>query len=107
MKHIKKLNENFKDDLSGMNLNQMMNHKHSYKDNVYDHLHNIICDEENISEKSFSEIDSVSNMLEDFYKEHNTELDKLINLYETTNMRKQYCAEKIYNDYKDLLNFKK
>jgi len=100
MKHIKKINETFRDDKSNMDLSQMMKHKPTYKDGVYNYLHDIICNEEGISEKSFSKIDEVSERLENFYNEYKIELDDIIKTFEDNNMRKEYCAEKIYNDFK-------
>jgi hypothetical protein len=96
MRHIKSINEKFKDDLSGLNLNQMLEYNHTYKNSVYNSLLNIIMCEKRISEKDFKKIDNLQEELEKFYIDNEQELNNIINLFEKNKLRDNYCAEKIY-----------
>jgi len=96
MRHIKTINEKFKDDLSGLNLNQMLEYNHTYKNSVYDSLLDIIMNEKRISEKDFKKIDNLQEELDKFYINNEQELNNIINLFEKNKLRNNYCAEKIY-----------
>lgn len=91
-----KINESFRDNIKGMNLNDMMQHKPSYKDKVACDLINIVTNERRISEKSFSEWDAVTKEIEDYYESNKEFLDDIIDDYESNEWRTSYCAEKIY-----------
>jgi hypothetical protein len=93
------INESFRDDKKGMSLDDMMNHESSYKDRVACCLTDILTNERGISEKAFSAYDEVMKEVETFYESNKEELDDLLNLFETNDWRKEYCAEKIYADY--------
>ena len=95
------INENFKDDLEGHNLQQIMNHEYSKKHKVYNSLFNIIMDEKHISEKNFSKIDSLQNDLETFYSKNKNDIDNIIET--NKNERDNYIAEILYSKYKNEL----
>jgi hypothetical protein len=94
-------NESFRDNLKDMPLEDMMNHKSSYKDKVASSLIDIITNERGISEKSFSEYDNVIAEVDNFYNTNKEELDDLLETFEINEYRNQYCAEKIYSEYFD------
>lgn len=68
-----------------------------YKTRVKDYLVHIITDENGISEKSFSQYDSVINEVGEFFKE-NESARNMINEFEKIEARPEYVAEKIYNE---------
>jgi hypothetical protein len=100
IKKFAQLNESFKDDKTGMNLDQMMNFQSTYKGRVRDSLFNIICDEEGISEKDFTKLDYLIEYLEKYYEENKENVDEIISAYEKQGLRVQYCAERLYSEYK-------
>jgi len=83
-----------------MNLQQMMNFSPTYKGRVRDALSNIICDEEGISEKDFTKLDYLIEYLEKYYDANKEHIDEIISAYEKQGLRVQYCAERLYSEYK-------
>jgi hypothetical protein len=98
-----KINEGFKDDKSGFSLEQLMDHTNSYKNNVRNDLHHIVCNTKGISEKSFTQLDELSNKLESFYENNKKDLDSIINEFNDNDYRSTFCAETIYSKYSDNL----
>ena len=68
-----------------------------YKTRVKDCMVHIITDENGISEKSFSQYDSVINEVGEFFK-NNESARRVIDEFEKTEARPEYVAEKIYNE---------
>ena len=94
------INESFKDDKSGLSLPQLMNFESTYKGRVRNSLYEIVCQEERISEKDFRKLDYLMDYLEKYYEQNQENIDEIINYYEEHQLRTQYCAERLYSEYK-------
>lgn len=91
------LNESFLPN----HLQDELNRKETFEESVNNHIHDIIMQEFNISEKAF---DLYDTMIEKFNKffinlKQEGEIQKDLNLHESENKRKQLCAEFIYDKY--------
>lgn len=71
---------------------------YTYVDKVFDHLLQIICDENGIGEKDFTDFDNTKKYLELFF-DNNPDILVDIDQYQQTNGRYQLCAEHLYNKY--------
>lgn len=71
---------------------------YTYVDNVFDHLVQIICDENQISEKDFTNWDNTRDYIE-LYFDNNQDVLLDIDQYKITNARYQLCAEHLYNKH--------
>ena len=68
----------------------------TYVDDVFDHVLDIICQVNGISEKSFKQLDNTKAYLEKFF-DNNPEI--LVDIDANNNKRYQYTAELIYDKY--------
>lgn len=68
----------------------------TYVDDVFDHVLDIICQVNGISEKSFKQLDNTKNYLEKFF-DNNPEI--LVDIDANSDKRWQYTAELIYDKY--------
>lgn len=68
-----------------------------FKTNVKDSLVDIIMNNEGISEKNFTKVDETINKVKDFCK--SKQIVDLINKYESKNVRPNYVAEIIFNEF--------
>jgi len=102
MKYIKSINEN-KTSIQSFSLKDWMNYKPSYKEKVISNIKDIVMKEKRISEKDFNKLNKMDEKLEKFYKENKSDLDIIIKEFESSNKRSEYCSEKIYDDYNNIL----
>lgn len=98
MKYVK-IFEGFKDDKKDMSLEDLMSHEDSYKQKVRNCLYHIAMKDRNISEKNFSRLDLLDEQLESFYESSKKVLDEIIDEFESSHKRPEYCAEKIYDEF--------
>jgi RNase adaptor protein for sRNA GlmZ degradation len=68
----------------------------NYVDDVFDHLMNIICEVNGISEKSFKQLDETKAYLEKFF-DNNQEI--LLDIDKMNDKRYQFTAEYIYDNF--------
>ena len=97
MKHIKLINEMYKEPKE-FNRNSFGFDVpvRNYVDDVFDHLMNIICQVNGISEKSFKQLDDTKAYIEKFF-DNNPEI--LLDIDENNDKRYQYTAEILYDKY--------
>ena len=68
----------------------------TYVDDVFDHVLDIICQVNGISEKSFKQLDDTKDYIEKFF-DNNPEI--LVDIDANSDKRYQYTAELIYDKY--------
>ncbi|MCK9416143.1 hypothetical protein M0Q97_05745 [Candidatus Dojkabacteria bacterium] len=68
----------------------------NYVDDVFDHVLDIICDVNGISEKAFKKLDDTKKYLEKFF-DNNPEM--LLDIDKMNDKRYQYTGEFIYDKY--------
>jgi len=68
----------------------------TYVDDVFDHLMDIICQVNGISEKSFKKLDDTKNYIEKFFDNNP---DVILDIDKLNDKRYQYTAEYIYDKY--------
>jgi hypothetical protein len=89
------INERY-NSIKGLPFDEMINKKYEYIDYVYDHIVNIIMDEQEVSEKDFSNIDKITS---DVKLKFNDDIKIEINKFEQLDKRAEYCAEIVYDKY--------
>jgi len=72
--------------------------EYTYVDNVFDHLVQIICDVNHISEKDFTNWDNTRNYVE-MYFDNNQDVLLDIDQYQQIKGRYQLCAEHLFNKH--------
>lgn len=97
------LNERYK-EIETSNIDDIFNYENTFVDKVFDHLVQIVCDVNHISEKSFKEWDQTHDYIE-MYFDNNQEI--LQEIDDFTGRRYQFCAEYLYekhfnNDNKEI-----
>lgn len=101
---IKKINENWADDLAEAGRRNAIAFgfkERTYTDNVFSHWKIIIANENGISEKAFSMWDKMDELQKEFVRNH-PEIFKITKEYENKNLRHEFCAEYLYSIYKEL-----
>ena len=97
MKHVKLITEMYKKPTEfETNSFGFKIPKRTYVDDVFDHVLDIICQVNGISEKSFKQLDNTKNYLEKFF-DNNPEV--LVDIDANNDKRYQYTAELIYDKY--------
>jgi hypothetical protein len=97
MKHVKLITEMYKKPTEfETNSFGWKIPKRTYVDDVFDHLMNIICQVNGISEKSFKQLDNTKAYIEKFF-DNNQEV--LLDIDTNSDKRYQYTAEIIYDKY--------
>lgn len=97
MKHLESINERYKEPKEyKTNSFGFKYGVKNYVDDVFDHLMNIICEINGISEKSFKQLDDTKAYLEKFF-DNNQEI--LLDIDEMNDKRYQYTAEFLYDKY--------
>ncbi|MBN1216143.1 MAG: hypothetical protein JXA99_11975 [Candidatus Lokiarchaeota archaeon] len=97
MKHIQNINERYKEATEyKTNSFGFKYGVRNYVDDVFDHLMDIICNVNSISEKSFKQLDDTKKYIEGVF-DNNQEI--LIDIDNMSNKRYQYTAEVIYDKY--------
>lgn len=71
---------------------------YTYVDKAFDHLVQIVCDVNQISEKDFTNWDNTRNYIE-LYFDNNQDVLLDIDQYQQTNARYQLCAEHLFNKH--------
>lgn len=96
MKHIQNINERYKETPYLKPKEFVLYSVRNYVDDVFDHLMDIICNVNGISEKSFKQLDDTKKYIEGVF-DNNQEI--LIDIDNMSNKRYQYTAEVIYDKY--------
>ena len=97
MKHVKLITEMYKEPKEykknsfGFNIPVT-----TYVDDVFDHVVDILCQVNGISEKSFNELDNTKKYVETYF-DNNQEV--LLEIDKNSDKRYQYTAELIYNEH--------
>lgn len=94
---FEELNERYKTP-KNLNFEYLLKLEYTYVDNVFDNIFNIICEENNISEKNFKKIDNVRNYLESYF-DNNQEILLEIDKLKNKDYRYNYIAEILYDKY--------
>ena len=68
----------------------------NYVDDVFDHISYIYCNDNNISEKSFGQVDEADSYIKSIFDNNSEILEEIDNLKDK---RKEYTAEFIYDKY--------
>lgn len=71
---------------------------HTYVDHVFDHLVEIVCDVNDVSEKSFTDRTNTRNYIE-MYFDNNQDVLLDIDTYSNIKGRYQLCAEHLFNKH--------
>lgn len=97
MKHIVSINENFK--LVDLSNSRWFGHKpdENYPKLVRDYCLIIAMEDIGISQKHFEAIDRLIGVINKVLKERHQEFDAIVHNCNNRHMRKQYCAETVYN----------
>lgn len=95
MKHLEYINEWYKEP-EIKNIDDIFKQTKTYVDDVFDHVLNIICDVNGISEKTFKKLDDTKEYLEKFF-DNNPEI--LLDIDKMNDKRYQYTGEFIYDKY--------
>jgi ferritin len=95
MKHLEYINEWYKEP-EIKNIDDIFKQTKTYVDDVFDHVLNIICDVNGISEKAFKKLDDTKEYLEKFF-DNNPEI--LLDIDKMNDKRYQYTGEFIYDKY--------
>lgn len=85
-----------------LDLKAIFNKEYTYVDAVKNHLHDIICDEKGVSEKSFKKVDQITDYLKKYFLT-NQELLSICDEYSSDKKRPELCAEIIY--YENFSNY--
>ena len=97
MKHVKLITEMYKDPKEYITNDFGWDVPvRTYVDDVFDHLHFIMCDVNYISEKDFTNQDSTKKYIETFF-DNNPEI--LLDIDRFEDKRHQYTAEYLYDKY--------
>lgn len=97
MKHLEYINERYKEPIEFKKNSFGFEYGiRNYVDDVFDHVLNIICDVNGISEKAFKKLDDTKKYLENFF-DNNPEI--LLDIDKMTDKRYQYTGEFIYDKY--------
>lgn len=97
MKHIQNINERYKDATEyKTNSFGFKYGVRNYVDDVFDHLEDIICQVNGISEKSFKQLDDTKKYIEGVF-DNNQEI--LLDINNMKDKRHQYTAEFIYDKH--------
>jgi hypothetical protein len=99
------LNERYKTP-SKLDLEGLLNLPYTYVDLVFDNLLNILMEEHQVSEKSFTQVDQIKNYLESYF-DNQPEILTEIDTLKQEDYRSRYVAEKLYHDHfkmKNILN---
>ena len=74
----------------------------TYEDNVKSHIVYIIMEENHVSEKSFKEVEKIQRLVDDRFNDI-SKIKEIINDFKENKSRVSFCAELIYDKYKNLL----
>lgn len=78
-----------------LELNNVFNKQYTYAELVLDHLIDILCQVNGISEKDFKKIDDTVNYAKSLM-DNNEEIDDIMKEFENDKKRYQYCAERLF-----------
>jgi len=97
MKHVKKINEMYKttEEFETNSFGFKVPIR-NYVDDVFDHVVQIICDVNGISEKAFKKLDETHNYVEKYF-DNNQEV--LLEIDKYKGKRYQFAAEDIYDKH--------
>jgi hypothetical protein len=77
-------------------LKEMIEKRSTYPEMVKSHLIDIIMQEGGVSEKAFSEVESITNEVESLWMD-SEEVTETVKSFEEEGHRSQYCAEEIFS----------
>ena len=105
---IKKLNENWIDDMIDISKNNMkalgievpeISGEEAFTDNILCHIDYIMMQELNISEKDFRGLESLDTLTSKIYAESQQDINSRIKEYFENDLRYQFCAEELYQNF--------
>ena len=73
--------------------------KNIYKNDVLDHVFDIVCQVSNISEKDYNRLDKLKQEYTKIVDDNLSSISKCISMCESDDKRYQYTAEKIFHDF--------
>lgn len=91
---VHKINEYYKEEES-LTINEGLFKTPTYKEKVFSSLIHLIMDDKGISEKSFDEIDRLTDNLREYFKD--VKVDNVVKEFEEEGRRENFCAEFIYD----------